>query len=120
MRAFANAALACALVFGACACFSPDLGEGRIHCGLGGSCPPSLHCASDLRCYTAGAGPRSDGGGPGRDGCVPLACGASGPSCGMAEDGCGKMLDCGACMGSAVCGGDGTANACCTPLTACQ
>jgi hypothetical protein len=39
-------------------CFSPDLGEGAIQCGPGGSCPPAYRCARGA-CYR-GPGPGDD------------------------------------------------------------
>jgi hypothetical protein len=41
--------------------FPPDVGNGSVRCGGGGSCPPELHCAHDGRCYRSGSGPRDAG-----------------------------------------------------------
>ncbi|HEY7957511.1 MAG TPA: hypothetical protein VII38_19525 [Polyangia bacterium] len=98
------------------ACFSPELGEGRIHCGSGGACPPGFHCAGDQRCYSSEVGPDGSSGDGGA--CVPLTC-ANPPRCGQLSDGCGHSLSCGSCAGTSVCGGGGTAGLCCVPAIAC-
>ncbi len=41
---------------GACS-FAPDLGNGAIACGVGGTCPPGYFCAVDGKCYLPGSGP---------------------------------------------------------------
>jgi hypothetical protein len=50
--------LAGALLLASCV-FPPDLGDGNVRCGAGGSCPPDLHC-DEGRCYRSGSGPRPD------------------------------------------------------------
>jgi hypothetical protein len=40
-------------------CFSPDLGDGKIACGSGGSCPSGYVCRADNHCWKDGG---SDGG----------------------------------------------------------
>jgi len=32
-------------------CFTPDLGEGQVLCGVDDACPPSYVCRADGRCY---------------------------------------------------------------------
>lgn len=51
-------AVAASLVAG---CFSPDLGDGKIVCGSGGSCPAEYVCRADNHCWKSG-GTGSDGG----------------------------------------------------------
>lgn len=50
-------------------CFTPDLGEGQVACGVGGQCPPGYACRTDGRCYhdavTDGGGARDLAGGGG-------------------------------------------------------
>jgi hypothetical protein len=77
---------------------------GTLDCGMG--CPAAT--------------PVCGGGGPnicGAGSCVPLAKCPAG-ACGMVSDGCAATLAC-SCPAGQVCAGDGTANHCCAPLTAC-
>jgi hypothetical protein len=44
--------VAALLLVAGCA-FPPDLGNGQLRCGAGGSCPPAYHCAAG-RCFKSG------------------------------------------------------------------
>jgi hypothetical protein len=100
----------------ACGClFSPTIGNGQVHCGADGSCPPGFSCGSDSLCYSGSGSttPVVDGGV-----CSPLHCYVG--WCGPIDDGCGHTIDCGSC--SVV--NDGSVDvshdlAGCTPTRAC-
>jgi hypothetical protein len=47
--------------------------------------------------------------------CAPASCAALGKDCGSVSNGCGGLLDCGACVDPAVCGGRGVPNVCAVP-----
>jgi hypothetical protein len=47
--------------------------------------------------------------------CTPKTCTQLGVGCGPAGDGCGNVIQCGACVAPATCGGGGVPSACGTP-----
>ena len=112
-----SAAAALALVVSGCI-FSPTIGDGRVHCGSGGACPPGFGCANDGLCWRNPAG--SD---------MAVSCGLLHCFvgwCGPIMDACGHMIDCGSCNsgGGGGGGGDGgammsTDMAGCTPSNIC-
>ena len=114
MRAFS--ALAFAVL--AAGCFTPDLGEGAVACGVNNACPPRYFCHADKRCYKtpdgSGAGDMAetfDFGGVDFAACMKATCGAQ--SCGVIPDNCGATVDCGnLCSMGKSCGGGGTPHQC--------
>jgi hypothetical protein len=52
---FRNVAVGIGTILLAVACYSPNIAPGGFACGDGGACPDKFHCASDNRCYQAGA-----------------------------------------------------------------
>ena len=53
--------LSWALALVVAGCFTPDLGEGQVLCGVDDACPPSYVCRADGRCYhDAGDGGATD------------------------------------------------------------
>jgi hypothetical protein len=124
--------------------FAPAIGDGTIHCGAAGACPPGFACASDGTCRNGASAADlgdHDQSHPGEDlassdlsgadlrsgsdlGCMKANCPGSGSGCGKMPDGCGGVVDCGSkiCTGGKVCGakqpnqcGPGT----CTPIATC-
>jgi hypothetical protein len=94
----------------AAGCFTPDLGEGQVLCGVDGSCPPHYRCAGDGRCYSDDV----DAGNFDLAGCVVTSCGPQ--ACGVISDGCGSTIDCGdSCAMGTSCGGGGTPHVCGCP-----
>jgi hypothetical protein len=90
--------------------FSPALGNGDVHCGPSGECPPNMSCRDDGLCWAAGTMAAQ----PSAGACIPLHCYIG--YCGPIEDGCGKTIDCGPCttaIGSADMAG-------CTPKRSCE
>jgi hypothetical protein len=70
--------------------FRPLIGDGQVHCGANGSCPPSFTCASDGLCYSGTTSTTNIDAG-----CTPLHCYVG--WCGPIDDGCGSTIDCGSC-----------------------
>jgi hypothetical protein len=50
--------------------FAPDIGDGTVQCGAGGSCPPGFACGPDDLCHRADASVA-----PGADATAPPGCG---------------------------------------------
>jgi hypothetical protein len=115
----ASFAFVLALVAG---CFTPDLGDGSVACGINQLCPTHYFCHSDNLCWKAA---EDAGGGDdmadtfdfaGGDfaACVKAMCEAL--SCGVIPDTCGSTIDCGnLCSTGKSCGGGGTPHECGCP-----
>ena len=111
------------IVVSVAGCFTPDLGDGSVVCGVNGMCPPKYYChAADQRCHrTPDVGgvvdmSMSEDGSGGPDlmstdlanadlaKCNKAACGNR--NCGTILDGCGGVESCGMpCMAPQTCGG---------------
>lgn len=116
-------------------CFTPDLGDGSVACGVNGICPPKYYChAVDQRCHQTPdtsvdmAMSLDDGAGVGPDlmstdfanadltTCTKALCGAR--NCGRIPDECGGTEICGGgCPANKTCGGGnpGAPNICGSP-----
>ncbi|MCA1665490.1 MAG: hypothetical protein LC659_14695 [Myxococcales bacterium] len=117
----ASFAFVLALVAG---CFTPDLGDGKVACGVNQLCPTHYFCHSDNYCWRAAEG---GGGGGGADfgetfdfaggdfaACVKATCDPL--ACGVIPDNCGSTIDCGSmCSVGKTCGGGGTPHECGCP-----
>jgi hypothetical protein len=98
-------------------CFTPNLGDGAVACGVNGLCPARYFCHSDNRCYKT---PDTSGGDMAETfdfaagdfaGCMKATCGPQ--SCGIIPDNCGSTIDCGnMCTIGKSCGGGGTPHEC--------
>jgi hypothetical protein len=100
-------------VDGGCVAAScPANGCGTMSDGCGGMLDCGMSCPAAMP-VCGGGGPNLCGAGT----CVPVSQCPTG-ACGALSDGCAATITCN-CPNGQTCGGGGTANRCCMPLTAC-
>ena len=103
-------------------CGYPDAGvcqpktciQQNIDCGpTGDGCGNALQCGTCMAPQTCGGGGvPGHCGFPDAGGCTGKTCAQQGIGCGPAGDGCGNLIQCGACVAPATCGGGGMSGQC--------